>query len=225
MMSKPNDIHRELLIIDDHPIMIDGLNFMFHAAGFRIQISSAGSIQQAIAKFRKSDWFSLILLDGSLLNDQSVNSIERIKAEIADIPIVVLTPDDDLDTIERVLYLGAMGAISRRSQGKVIIQAIQSVLAGGTCLPEQVLRHVPAIAPELTKPQQTLKASESFGLTARQLDVLDLLLEGKSNKVICRELRIAEGTVKAHIAAIMRVLKVKRRAEVPSAVRHMSEQN
>jgi DNA-binding NarL/FixJ family response regulator len=91
----------------------------------------------------------------------------------------------------------------------VILSALRLVLSGGTYLPREIMS-APATPP---KPSDLQNASahrklEALGITPRQADVLLLLLDGKSNKLICRELNLAEGTVKNHMAAVFKALNV-----------------
>jgi DNA-binding NarL/FixJ family response regulator len=113
-----------------------------------------------------------------------------------------------------------MGFISKRSPPPVLLGALRLVLAGEVYVPPEVLR-----AQLLAPPQRARSAAadharggKELDLTKRQLDVLGLLVQGKSNKVICRELGLAEGTVKAHTAAIFRALRVSNRTEAGFAV-------
>jgi len=97
------------------------------------------------------------------------------------------------------------------------VSAIQLLLSGGTYIPPQALSGAPAQPEPAARP--ALRERAQSLLTQRQLQVLRLLAEGKPNKIICRELNIEEGTVKAHIATIFRVLDVVNRTEAASVAR------
>jgi DNA-binding NarL/FixJ family response regulator len=103
----------------------------------------------------------------------------------------------------------------------VILNALRLVLSGGTYLPRQIMA-----AP--SKAAAPVKAAGArltgLGLTPRQAEVLELLIAGKSNKAICRELHLAEGTVKTHIAAAFKALNVTSRVQAVLAVSRLREQ-
>jgi DNA-binding NarL/FixJ family response regulator len=105
----------------------------------------------------------------------------------------------------------------------VLVTALQLVLAGGVYIPPQVLGAPPADSaafdrPVERKPGPAAIRPQDIGLTDRQSDVLALLVQGKPNKLICRELAMAEGTLKTHISAIFRLLNVNNRTEALFAV-------
>jgi len=112
---------------------------------------------------------------------------------------------------------------------KVILGALQLVFSGGIYIPPQALsRPGPPPAPASSPPPQTAPAGDAagrppaspadLGVTERQLDVLALMMQGKSNKAICRMLNLAEPTVKNHVRAILKALKVANRTEAVIAV-------
>jgi DNA-binding NarL/FixJ family response regulator len=97
-----------------------------------------------------------------------------------------------------------------------MLQALRLVLSGGVYLPSVALAMREASGAELLRAAEggaTRTTPRELGLTARQAQVLALILQGKPNKVICRELGLAEGTVKIHVAAILRALNVSTRTQ------------
>ncbi|MGH8714393.1 MAG: response regulator transcription factor, partial [Casimicrobiaceae bacterium] len=103
--------------------------------------------------------------------------------------------------------LGAMGFIPKTANTRVLIDALRLVLSGGVYVPPEL----PGAA--AVRPRAAVRA-EDLGLTVRQSDVLRLLVQGKPNKLICRDLRLSEGTVKVHVSAILRALNVHNRTQV-----------
>ena len=99
-----------------------------------------------------------------------------------------------------------------------MLGALQLVFSGGIYIPPEILaREQP---PQATHPRADAKATSpaDLGLTARQVEVLALMMQGKSNKAICRALELAEPTVKNHVTAILRALKATNRTEAVIAV-------
>jgi DNA-binding NarL/FixJ family response regulator len=130
--------------------------------------------------------------------------------------VVVLSASDQREDIMRSIDLGAMGFIPKTSSNPVMLQALRLVLSGGVYLPPVALGPRAGIAaPPPTRAADPAPGTSArdLGLTARQAQVLQLILQGKPNKVICRELGLAEGTVKIHVAAILRALNVSTRTQ------------
>ena len=111
--------------------------------------------------------------------------------------------------------MGAMGYIPKRSSNTVMLQALRLVLSGGIYVPAAAIS--PEAAAERTAPaptpQSTRTSPHELGLTDRQAEVLACILQGLPNKLICRRLGLAEGTVKIHVAAILRALNVHNRTQ------------
>jgi DNA-binding NarL/FixJ family response regulator len=108
------------------------------------------------------------------------------------ISVVVMSAQQDHDSVVKALDRGALGFISKSATREVIIGAMQLVLSGGVYIPPQALPG--AVSPA------------DHGLTDCQMEVLALMMQGKSNKAICRVLDLSEPTVKSHVSAILRAL-------------------
>jgi DNA-binding NarL/FixJ family response regulator len=128
----------------------------------------------------------------------------------------VLSASKDRDSVTKALDLGALGFIPKSASRAVMMSALQLVFAGGVYVPPEILQR-PQKAPMSALVSAPMSPSE-LGLTERQIDVLALMMQGKSNKAVCRELDLAEATVKNHITAILRALKVTNRTEAVIAV-------
>ena len=121
------------------------------------------------------------------------------------LPIVVLSATHDRATVGSALGAGARGFIAKTSTPEELLDALRTVLGGGSSVTTDF---APAAAgASVACPDDVL------GLTHRQADVLRLLVQGKPNKLICRDLRLSEGTVKVHVSAILKALNVRSRAQ------------
>jgi DNA-binding NarL/FixJ family response regulator len=213
-----------VLIADAHPLMRDGLATVLAALAERVEIRQADTLQAALAELDAHPDCALALLDLNLPDGEGVDALRRVHEAHPAIPIVVVSGITDHATVTAAIRGGAMGFVSKRSSPPVLLSALRLVLAGEVYVPPEVLRAqlltpsrgtthgAPAAVAERTP------GSKDVDLTKRQLDVLALLVQGKPNKVICRELGLAEGTVKAHTAAIFRALRVSNRTEAGFAV-------
>jgi DNA-binding NarL/FixJ family response regulator len=129
------------------------------------------------------------------------------------ISVVVLSAQQDRDTVIKALDLGALGFIPKSGQREVMLSAFNLIFSGGVYIPPEILnRREPATAPRAAPPPSKAGAAD-LGLTERQMEVLALMMQGKGNKAISRVLDLAEPTVKIHVSAILKALKVVNRTE------------
>src|SRR6516164_3222188 len=133
-----------------------------------------------------------------------------------------MSAEQDHDTMVKALDAGALGFIPKSATRESILGAMQLVISGGVYIPPQVL---PGGDLGLTERQMVellalpgAVSPADLGLTRLQMDVLTLIMQGKSNKAICRVLDLPEPTVKSHVSAILRALKVSNRTEIVVAV-------
>ncbi len=214
----------EILIVDDHPLIRDALARVLVQLGRRMGVFPAGSVRDALAELEAHPGIEFILLDLILPDAPGMSAIERLRQARPDVPVAVLSAADDRSTVLGAFDHGARGFISKRSSYAVLVNALRLVLAGHTYVPPEILRAEPAwmrrdSATALAPLPQG--AGENFGLTPRQMEVLALLAQGKPNKVISRELRMSEGTVKTHAAAIFRRLGVSNRTQAVFALNRL----
>jgi DNA-binding NarL/FixJ family response regulator len=138
------------------------------------------------------------------------------------IPVVVLSAQQDRDSVNRALDLGAPGFIPKSGQPEVMVRALELVRAGGVYIPPEIRARDQPLARQPDEKQPAASrpsvSPADLGLTDRQVEVLSLMMQGKANKVICLILNLAEPTVKNHVTAILKALKVSNRTEAVIAV-------
>lgn len=205
-----------VLLIDDHPLFREGLKGLLLGLDPAVQVEQASSV--AAAQALQGQSFDLVLMDLHMPGSRGMEALSRIKALFEESAVVVVSGDESPGTIQLAIQHGAAGYVPKTTDPSVTIQALRLVLAQGTYLPPEALRH-PAAHPE-TAPPPAAPAPHSpqsphwpQELSPRQLAVLRCLLQGKPNKVIAREIGIAEGTVKAHLWAVYQLLGVNNRAQ------------
>lgn len=192
-----------VLLVDDHPLFREGLSNLIMGLDPQATVEQVGSLDTALSL--QAQPYQLILLDLNLPNVTGLDGLSQMKTAFPDTPIVVISGDDDPQTIAQAIQGGASGFIPKSTNVAVTRQAIQLVMAHGVYLPPQALN--------------ASTASKSAGhpltsqLSSRQLAVLRGLLQGKPNKVIARDIGIAEGTVKAHLWTVYQLLGVNNRAQ------------
>jgi DNA-binding NarL/FixJ family response regulator len=164
----------------------------------------------------------LVILDLGLPGMSGMEGLAWLQARHPQVPVVVMSSADDQETVLRALDAGAMGFIPKSSASVVLRGALELVLAGGIYLPPSVFlpQRGGAVPPPAVKPVAEASLAdppactpESLGLTHRQAEVLDLILQGHPAKSICRALDLAPGTVKTHTTAVLRALKVTNRTQ------------
>jgi DNA-binding NarL/FixJ family response regulator len=178
-----------------------------------VEATDARETMRLVADHRD---FELILLDLNLPDRDGFDVLAELRERRPTIPIVVLSGHHERDNVVRALDLGASGFIPKTAQRAVLLSAISLILSGGVYIPPEILaRQPPAVSPQLDKPPLSVRA---LGLTDRQIDVLALMMKGKSNKAIGRTLDLAEPTVRNHVTAVLKALNVTNRTEAVIAV-------
>ncbi len=200
-----------IMLVDDHTLFRQGLKFLLADLESDIAFYEADNCEKAL-EFATNTTIDLILLDYHFPGGASEHeALKQIKHAFEDTTVVVLSSEDNPQIIIAAIDGGAAGFIPKSSTPEIMIAALKLVLAGGIYLPPN--------APTVFQKSPQLKLTEgSFAelteqLTERQLETLMGAIKGKPNKIIARELNIAEGTVKAHLSVAFRVLDVKNRTE------------
>jgi two-component system, NarL family, nitrate/nitrite response regulator NarL len=199
-----------LLTVDDHALFREGLCTLLANISPGVTIREAGCVEDAITECRASS-FRMVLLDLSLSTTHGLGTLDAFRAAVPEVPVIVVSGDDDKHNITGAIDLGAVGFIPKAHTSKLMIAALQFVLAGGIYLPPNLLHEHSA---ESSAAATTKVVAAAYSrLSPRQQEVATLLLQGKSNKFIARILDISEGTVKAHVSAIFQILGAKSRVE------------
>ena len=204
----------KILVVDDHPLIREALKQVLGALNSDIQVLEAESASQALEISEAHPDLHLILLDLGLPGEDGLEALPLLRERSPQVPVVVFSANDLPEVVRRAIDAGAMGFIPKSSSNTLLINALRFVLAGGVYLPVEVLRQPSAGAfPLPVAAPGGATGLRDLGLTQRQAQVLALLVQGKSNKLICRELDLAEGTVKVHVAAVLKALGVSNRTQ------------
>jgi DNA-binding NarL/FixJ family response regulator len=205
----------KIIIADDHALFRGGFSVLFQQLEGEAEILEAGNLGGAMELARRNPDAELMLLDLNMPGMNGPASIEQISAAFPQLPLVVISSDETMRSVQAVIAAGASGYIPKSSSPAVMQHAIRLVLSGGVYLPPQMLKTGMPDADE--KPGGSLLDR----LSDRQREVLLLVVGGMSTKQICRELGLSEGTIKSHIAAIFRTLGVNNRVEATNVARQM----
>jgi len=200
-----------ILIVDDHPLFIKGIQALIGELHPAVETTGAHTIAAALEIATRVD-VDLVMLDLKLPGTKDLEALVQMRAALPAIPIVVVSGNDDPHYVWRAIDLGAAGYIPKDTEQPLMVHALQVVLARGVYLPPHALRHDVA-ATSATTLGGIASRPATPALSERQIAVLQGLLQGKSNKVIARDLNIAEGTVKAHLWSIYQSLGVSSRLQ------------
>ena len=192
----------QVMIVEDQPLVVEGLRSVLTEIDSEPDIRCALLASRALTMLRGGLRPDLVMLDLNLPDAEGTTLLTQLRSEFPDVPVVVISAQDDRHTITDAIDQGAMGFISKSSTTSVLVSALQLVLKGGIYVPQQVLDD--AIHPQ--PPRPTIQDLADIGLTPRQIQVLGLMIEGMPNKLICRELGISDGTAKTHISTILRLV-------------------
>ena len=208
----------KILVVDDHVLIREALHSVLKEIRPDATVLDASDCRQAIQLAGEQANLDLVLLDLGLPDGDGFAVLTELRKRHPAVTVVVLSALKDRASVSRALDLGALGLIPKSARRPVLLGALQLVLAGGIYVPPEILD--PAEGPPSGAPQPAAASisPSDLGLTERQVEVVALMLQGKSNKAICRELDIAEATVKNHITSILRALKVTNRTEAVIAI-------
>lgn len=213
-----------VLIVDDHPLYREGLKALLTGIDPSALVSGVSDTAQAVALAAEGQAFELVLLDMNLPGASRIAALKQVRGAFEGASVVVVSGEEDPMLILQAIEEGAAGYIPKTTDPAVTINALRLVLAHGIYLPATALRHLSTSAPALAGPGAASPASTDRApdLSERQRAVLRLLLQGKANKVIARELDIAEGTVKAHLWAVYQALDVSSRGQAMCRVHELN---
>ena len=209
----------KILVVDDHPLVRDALREQLRQLEADTEVLEAASGAEAFGHADRCPDLDLALLDLGLPDAHGFSVLTEFRERHPAIPVVVLSASQDRDTVIEALDRGAMGFIPKTATSRVMLCALRLVLSGGVYLPAEVLsQHLSdtGSSEEITPDKQDagpVRTIADLGLTERQAQVLALMIQGKPNKLICRELGLAESTVKIHVTAVLRALNVTNRTQ------------
>ena len=226
----------KFLIADDHELYLQGLEFVLKKEYPDAKLSLAGDYAEILKLIENDKSFDLLITDLAMPGGNWLESLQKIHNLAPEMPIIVVSAVFDKEVLQKTYNIGVSGYVSKSFPNNIIISAINLVLAGGMYIPPDLVKMSVKTAPEqlsdLIKGFDNSSKKSSGDekiLTPRQLEVLQCLAEGMSNKQIAYKLGLSEGTVKIHITLLMRTLNVTNRVaavragEKAGLIAHISE--
>jgi DNA-binding NarL/FixJ family response regulator len=213
----------KILVVDDHALIREALRSVLGQLRRNAEVIEAADWRQAARLLEETPGFDLVLLDLNLPDRDGFDILAELRSSRPATAVAVLSALQDRASVARALAQGAVGFIPKSAPREVMIGAFNLIFCGGMYIPPEILAApVPLPLPgRAAAPVRAALSPADFVLTERQLDVLALMMQGRSNKLICRELDLAEPTVKNHVTAILKALKATNRTQAVIAARDL----
>ena len=204
-----------IVVADDHPMFRDAMRLAIARALPEAEIVEAGTLDAAVAALEESPDADLLLLDLNMPGMQGFAGLVYLCSRFPALPIAVISANEEPRVIRRALGAGACGYIPKSAPSDMLGEALQALLAGELWRP--ALQEPNGVGAEEDA------AARIASLTPQQVRVLMMLNDGLVNKQIAYELGVSEGTVKAHVSAILQKLGVTSRTQAVILVRQLAE--
>ena len=211
----------KILLCDDHNLVREGFAKMLELEEDFLVVGQAASADEALIKARqlKPD---IILMDIKLQGINGIEATRMIKAEIPQTEVIILSMYDEEEYVRESVKAGATGYVLKDISQEELIRNIKVVHSGGSYIQPSLARKVLQDLASMGKSRSSSQSRESTirELSDREIEVLQHVADGKSNKEVAAALTISEKTVKAHLRSIFRKLEVGDRAQaVATAMR------
>jgi two-component system nitrate/nitrite response regulator NarL len=199
-----------VLLIDDHALFRIGLSELLQRRGIEV-VAALGDCVQGIQEVVEQQP-DVVLLDMRMPQMTGLEVLRELKSRQQSMPVVILTTSRDETDVVEALQGGAQGYLLKDMEPDDLIDSLADIVGGQTIVTSD-LTMVLARALRGDKPEAASATTDMDSLTPREREILCLLANGQSNKVIARNLGISDGTVKLHVKAILRKLKIHSRVE------------
>jgi len=205
----------KVLLLDDHALVREAMRGVIAELQPDAAVIEASTCTAGMSLMQQHADVALVMLDLGLPDRNGFEALEELRELYPATSVVMLSGSNDRESIATALAKGALGFIPKSASRDVLVNALRLILAGGIYIPPEILID--------TQPVNALASSDDrrspfdLGLTPRQIEVLALMMQGKSNKLICRMLDLAEPTVKNHVSAILKALGAVNRTEAALA--------
>lgn len=203
----PSDTHT-ILVVDDHPLFRKGVIQLIQATPEFRFVGEAPSGKEGIQLAQRLHP-DMILLDLNMKDMNGVDVLKAIKDEGSDSRVIMLTVSDQAEDLMAALQAGADGYLLKDMEPEDLMQKLVEAAHGKITISERLTQLLVASLREKSRPTSLAEA----GLTEQESRILDHLAGGKSNKLIARDMNIAEGTVKVHVKHLLKKLNLRSRVE------------
>ena len=201
----------KILIADDHPLFREAIARVVGDGFPGSERLETADLDATLAVTADEEDLDLILLDLNMPGMSGLTGLLQLRNEAPTIPVAIISAEEDKNVMLQAVSCGAVGFLTKSSPKEQLIKAIAQILEGNIYLPSEIMRASAARAHEPN--ERSISAEQLETLTRKQIQVLERMTRGESNKMIAYNLNIAETTVKAHVSAILRKLGVSNRVQ------------
>ena len=210
-----------VLLIDDHALVRKGIEELLQSRGVQV-VASVSSGEEGVRRARELS-SDVILLDVKMPGMNGVETLKQLRASGVRTPVVMLTMSREDADLRAALRAGAQGYLLKDMESEELVPALEAALRGDNVVAREMVGALAGLVRGSAGPAQEARpaAAPFADLTPRELEILEHVAMGLSNKMIARALDIADGTVKLHVKAILRKLGMRSRVEAAvAAVEH-----
>lgn len=195
----------KILVADDHPLFRDAFQGILRQLQDDVVITEKASFKELMELDDKQEFeFDMAFLDLAMPGGNPYETISHLNKLNSNTPIVVVSGEESQDVIKNAIASGAIGFLPKSLDTDNLISNLKHILSGA----------MPIVSPIINTESEG--QSSNTALTARQAEVMALMCEGNTNKMIARVLELTEGTVKLHVRAILQALGASNRTQAVS---------
>ena len=198
----------QIILLDDHALFREATAILLQRLEDEVTVLDAATAKEALSMLVHYQDVDLLILDLGLPDLSGFEAIPEFRRAAPGTPILVLSATEGESTVRKLMNLGISGYVSKSANSHELLSAVRVVLSGGVYIPPRYLGDN-----SIGEPTELVEHPVNSLLTRRQRDVLKLIADGKSNKLIARALHISEATVKMHVSALLRLLDASNRTE------------
>ena len=210
-----------VLLIDDHALVRKGIEELLQSRGIQV-VASVSSGEEGVRRARELS-ADIILLDIKMPGMTGIDTLRNLRASGVITPVVMLTMSREDRDLSAALRGGAQGYLLKDIEPEELVPALEAALRGDSVVAPEMVGTLARLvrSPASTEPDPRRTTAHFSELTPRELEILEHVADGLSNKMIARALEISDGTVKLHVKGILRKLGMRSRVEAAvSAVEH-----
>lgn len=199
----------KILIVDDHALFREGLCHVLNAYDEDVSIVEASDYDHALQHASDNPDLDMVLLDLNMPGKDGFTTLESFTRLFPALPVVIISASVLQSNVQRALDAGAVGYIPKDTTSAVMLSALRLIMSGGIYVPQSLLNSQGNSVDQ--------NGTNDSSLTSRQIQVLNLIVQGCSNKEIASKMDVAEATVKMHVTAILKSLGVNNRTQAAMA--------
>jgi DNA-binding NarL/FixJ family response regulator len=220
----------KIVTADDHPILREAIANVVRSRYPDSDILETCNLTETLSLVKDDSEVDLVLLDLNMDGMDGFQGLMQLREVAPTIPVVIVSAEEDKKVVLQAITFGAVGFITKSTPRDQMHKALEQILSGSVYLPSDIIRgdssqNAPLSGAQALRQQkqaQSIDPELLSSLTRRQIIVLQRMAQGESNKQIAYHLSIAETTVKAHVSAILRKLKVSNRIQAVIAARDIN---